>query len=324
MLLMSKEVGFDMAVTHETRSEPQVIYLGRLGDLGLGNPEGIPSRLAEASESDIQAYGENLAKSLDVISDNSHDGCIDGRCVMCNADGSAPEIRQRQVGGSGARVEESMNAEAELLAKIDLDAPIQDIAKQVDDYFEQETSVKPSAHTGVCGGVGGAIEDNEEIGNNPAILGVTQTFMGISEIANFTEMKFDEGAADKVRIQAPKTAQFLRSKKWIGQDYVDSVTSREPAGVEELETADDQYKGHSENALVVVLSHDKSISEDKLKALNLGDVFVWTLKRSVEKAHAAGGPERATQYLIANIAKHMAVANRLPSDKTPVYIIADY
>ena len=40
----------------EQAEEVVALYVGRLGDLGLGKEDGIPSDLAELSEDDLQQY----------------------------------------------------------------------------------------------------------------------------------------------------------------------------------------------------------------------------------------------------------------------------
>ena len=47
-----------MAKTYEVKTAEKFIILGTLADFGLGNPDGIPSKLADATEEVLMAYGE--------------------------------------------------------------------------------------------------------------------------------------------------------------------------------------------------------------------------------------------------------------------------
>lgn len=316
----------DMAELEATR-EVEVIYLGRLKDLSIGNPDGIPSPLSKASEEEVLEYGERLKGALDTITDHAHLGCIDGRCVVCNADGSTPQVRGRQVSGTGSLLEEAHNAEASVLDTIDPDASLGEQIEQLEAFYERVTGIKPSAHRGGCGGVNGAIEDNKAIATNPDIIAVTETFMGLPVVSEFTSIPFNAALSQRVKLKAAETAQDLEARGWEGQKYVDGAAKREPAGCEELETAEDKFHGHKEAGVVFVLSRDRSISEAKQKELGLEDMFVVGIQQSVDQANAFGGQrgfEGVQQALIANIAKHVAVADRLPHEDDPVFILKDY
>ncbi len=324
---MSEEGITEMTHSPEAMREASVVLLGRLEDLGIGNPNGIPSDLAEAEEADLNAYGERLLGALERVTDEQHDGCIDGRTIIQNADGSPAEVRHRQVSGTGSLTEEVRNGGSPAIDLLDPNASVGDEAVTYEKFYEEALGVKPSAHTAICGGVGGAINDNESISTNPAILDVTKAVIQHPVITEFTGIDYNPAASEQVKAEAKSTAEHLRAKGWDGQKYVDGTQQRNPAGVEVLEHAEDDHHGHKENAIVFVLSEDRSISEDRLEELGLGDVFVVSLKRSRDKAKAFAGQRGrvgAEQFLIANIAKHVAVANRLPSDKTPVYVIKDF
>lgn len=324
---MTKEGLNEMTTSPEIVRETSVVLLGRLQDFGIGNPNGIPSDLAESDNAELQAYGERLVGALDYVTDENHDGCIDGRRVKHNADGSLAEVRHRQVSGTGSLVEEVRNGGSPIVDAVAPDESLGDEVKRYEQFYDDTHGVKPSAHTAICGGVGGAIGDNESIHSNPAILDVSSAIIQQPVILNFTHIEYNSSASDRVRENANDTAEHLRSHGWEGERYVDGTQRRNPSGVEVLEHAEDNHHGHKENAIVIVLSEDRSISEERLEELNLGDVFVISMKRSRDKANAFAGQRGqagAEQYLIANIAKHIAVADRLPGDKTPVYIIKDY
>ena len=55
---ITKNKGHEMAKTYEVKTAEKFIILGTLADFGLGNPDGIPSKLADATEEVLMAYGE--------------------------------------------------------------------------------------------------------------------------------------------------------------------------------------------------------------------------------------------------------------------------
>ena len=313
---MSQERGFDMGPTPEIAEKVTVTYLGRLKDLGLGNPEGIPSKLADASREELELFGERLLESSKPVSDFEHDGCLDGRCVLCNADKSEPEVRERHVSGTASDTEIAMNAGSPVLDTLRADASLADTIDAVTKYVQQRSGKKRAAHTEGCGGANGAIVHNELIGNDPAPLDATKALLEIPAVVDRTGVKYDETLADEVRQQAPKTAAWLRTNGWNGQTYVDKTAKHEPSGVEELQGGDDALRGHAEDALVIDLREGVVVTLD--------NVFVASISAIIKKAQALGGEngdEGYTKALIADIAKHMAVAKVLPSEDTPVFLI---
>ncbi len=320
------------ATDHETETKPEVFYLGSLQDLGLGNPEGIPSKLADKSDDERKHYGEQLVKALDTITDYTHYGCIDGRNCVHNADGSQPEVRNRQVGGTGLLVEVALNGEAPIVDTLKRDGDTQvrlkDAVKEVELDFAAKTGVRRSAHLGGCGGVKGAVADNKNMHAQPTSVNVASALMEIPAVRAYSGLAFSEELGARVREQAGKTAEWLEAEGWDGDKYVEKTQKHEPAGVEDLEVdaADEKFHGHKEEAVVFVLSLDgsQSLSERKLKELGLGEAFVVNVNASVDAAKAQAGnrgEEGAAQLLIANFAKHAEVANRLASTTTPVYLI---
>jgi hypothetical protein len=317
----------DTTINHELETKPTSFYLGSLEDLGLGNPDGIPSALAEADDNERKEYGEKLLEALAPVTDFNHYGCIDGRNCITNADGSAPEVRRRQVGGTGLLIEVGMNGDAPIMDTISPENDLTTILELVEDDYTNKTGVLPSAHLGGCGGVNGAISDNKSMAVDATSVNVAKAVMEHPAVRAYSGLSYDETLGQKVREEAPKSAEFLEAKGWDGQKYVDRTKAIEPAGVEDLEVnPDDKFNGHKEQAVVFVLSTDgsQSISEAKLNELGLGEVFPVNVDASVDMAKAMAGnrkEEGATQALIANLAKHAEVAKRLPSTKTPVYLL---
>jgi len=306
--------------------------LGNLEDFGLGNDEsGIPSELAEATELEKQEYGEKLIASIDKVTDLCHYGCIDGRFCIHNHDESDPEVRLRQVGGTGLIIEVALDSASSVLDTIkeeDRDN-LPKVVNGLEDYYEKITGVKRSAHTGNCGGVLGAVKDGDPDAL-PAAFNTVEAIMAIPEVINHTKMTYDKDLANEVATQAPRTAQWLKEHDWDGNTYVEGVTKDEPAGVEDLEVDvnDHAHHGHKEPALVLFLNTNEderfSLSEAKMKALGINSPFVVNLDASYDMAKALSGQDGergATKAFIANLKKHVMVANRLPSRKTPVYFM---
>ncbi len=307
----------NMDTTPEVKKEATYHYVGRLGELGIGNPNGIPSKLKDATEQELHEYGEKLVSHVADVTDKAHLGCIDGRNCQCNADGSNPEVRMGRVGGTAANVEVAFNADAPVIANISPDAGIGAIVDTVDGVVEEKAGIKRSAHLGGCGGANGAIEDNENIAVNDKLADVVGALFSHPAIKPHIDTATTIVISEDwkpVKQRAAQTAGLLKQAGWIGQKYVDGVRGEEPRGVEDLETADDPYHGHAEDALAIVVGE---------RTIEMPDVFVWNIEASKEAAAAlAGGdPEAYKRLLIAEFAKHVAVADRLPSSDTPVYII---
>ncbi len=285
--------------------------LGRLIDFGLGNPEGIPSNLANVSDEELQEIAEQCRQSLVDVTDTSAYSCIDGRRKLRNADGTHAEIRYCRVGGSASNLGVAMNGESPVMDTL-TDASLDQEIQIVDEFI----GCKCSSHEGACGGANGEISDDEEIYKNPHILAAVKAFMAIPEVREYFEVDYDDALGERVRVNAGKTAETLRRQGWDGAAFVQAAKKRNPHGVEVLETADDKFLGHKEKMLKIIIGD---------KASSLENDFTWNLKASKDTAaKLAGirGAEGYTQALIAEIAKHFAVANRLPSDKTPVILVA--
>lgn len=298
----------------EKTIERSAIYIGRLGDLGLGNPDGIPSRLKDASPEELRAFGEELLDELTPPTDTEHWACIDGRHVLQNADGSEAEIRLRHVGGTASTLGIALNSGAKIEG-LDPTQPLGDNIEVVDEFLEKTIGVKPSAHQGGCGGAKGEVDDNEAIASTPEPTKAAEALLGIPEVHEHTGVTFDEVDAQAVATNAVATAQYLKESGWEGQKYVDGVVNREPAGVEDLEVDHDHdFHGHQEDALVIVLGEE---------TLPRDDIFVLNMETVIAEARAlAQGDETVyRRAIIAGVAKHMNVGKRLPSPDTPVYVL---
>jgi hypothetical protein len=301
----------------ETIEQRKIIIVGKLGDLNLGNPNGIPSEYAHETNESLEKIAQLLQEKLVNPTDSSATSCIDGRKVLHEADGSEAEVRLRRVGGSASNFGVALNAESSVANILQPDSSLGKQIETIDIHIANTTGFERSAHQGGCGGANGEIEDNKAINNDPSILAATKAFMEIPEVKKYFEVGYDDELGERVRVAAGKTAQLEEESDWKGQTYVEGVTEKNPRGVEVLEVDhnDASFHGHKERALVVILG-EKTLPED--------DYFVWNLKASKKVAEALSGErgiEGYRQALIAEVAKHMAVAKRLPSTKTPVMIL---
>ena len=305
----------------EQTREKTTTVLGRLRDLGLGNPDGIPSYLANASDEELQAVAERDSDRLVVPDDLTATACIDGRRTKQNADGSEAVTRLRRVGGSASNAGAAFNAEASIMETISEDDSLEAITDMVDAQVGYR-----SAHLGGCGGANGEIADNVAISEKPAIMDATKVFLSIPAVADYfgiEEVKRDmsQEACDELyaRVQrnAAKTVEFLKAKGWDGQAYVDRVRAKNPENVEDIEVDhhDEEFHGHREPKLTIIIGGLTMPLDD--------DGFTWNLKATKQFAESMAGQRGREGYLqavIADVAKHMAVADRLPSDETPVIL----
>lgn len=296
-----------MNETHERLS----IVIGRPKDLGIGNPEGIPSVYARASDEALRAIAEQDNKELVLPNDLSCTACIDGRKCLQNADGSEAKIRLRRVGGSAPNLAVAMNAEAPVAATLDHDTSLDDLTTIVDEVVGYE-----SAHLDGCGGANGEVKHTRAINEKPAILAAVKTFMSLPIVRQYLGVGYDDELGDRVRAQAAKTADFLEAKGWNGQAYVDKVTARHPENVVDLEVdyTDTRFHGHRESKITIIIGDYTSAQTDE---------FVWNLKATKDAAKKLAGSDSNARYkqaLIAEIAKHFAVVDDLPSDETPIIL----
>ncbi len=299
---------FEMEKTYERTGQ----YLGRLKDFGFINPGGIPSEYADYSDDQLRDKAQELAERLVAPTDKLVTSCIDGRKVLQNADGSVPEIRYRRVGGSASDLAVAMNSESSVLQVIDQDDTI---GHQIESLAEITGQL--SAHLGSCGGANGEVEDDRAIASNPNIMNATGALISIPAVSEDLGIEFKQPVGDRIRETASQTADILEQKGWDGQTYVDGVCAKRPDAVEDLEVdLEHPFKGHKEPCLAIILG-------DETLPLEY-DGFAWNLEASKNAAKALASQAGQAGYeraLTADIAKHMAVASRLPSDETPVFLL---
>lgn len=301
----------------EKSREYQGKFIARFKDLGIGNPEGIPTKYATTSTEELQELAEKQTEQLVEVTDLSAAACIDGRKTLANADNSTPEIRLRRVGGSASNFGVALNAQASIVDTLSPDSTLNEQIKLVDDEVAQLTGFERSAHQGGCGGAGGEIEDNEAIATNPNILKATEAFMEIPEVKEYFGVGYSQILGDNVRQTATKTAELQRTEGWNGQAYVDGVTAENPSKVEILEVDhdDEKFHGHKEGSLVAIIGDETFAADNE---------FVWNLKASKQVAQALAGErgeEGYQQALIAEVAKHISVGDRLCHEDTPITLL---
>lgn len=314
-----------MEKTHERIGK----FICRLGDLGLGNPEGIPSSYADKSPEELNEIAEAAAGKLVMPTTLDAVACIDGRETLGYADGSEKEVRLRRAGGTSSNLGVALSAEAPIANALSSDMTLEEQTAAVDNYVTESTGFKRSAHLGGCGKANGEVADHEATHENPNILKAVKVFLDIPEVkAYFSEGHEDELEAvagslysdeliERVREASGKTAAFLRESGWNGQEYVDDVVKKNPRGVENLKVDhnDEKFHGHKERSLKIILGDE---TDDDV------DDFVWNLKASKMVAESLAGERGIDGYrqaLIEEAAMHMAVGHRLPSSDTPIFLL---
>jgi hypothetical protein len=187
----------------------------------------------------------------------------------------------------------------------------------VDNHIAETLQVRPSAHLGGCGGANGEIDDEHAIASNPAIIDATKAVMEVPAVRDYLETPFDEELAEEVKSNAAVTAKYLEEEGWSGATYVARIAEEEPAGVEDLEVDhdDEKFHGHKEDILAIVIG-EKTIAEDDMFVVNLSTI------KAAAKALSQGDSAIYGRAITAGIAKHMATAKRLPSEETPVMLLA--
>lgn len=300
----------------EKSPEYEAIYLGTLGDFGLGNENGIPSRLEGASNEELEAYGKMLVENLTPVTNRRCLSCIDGRHVVCNHDGTEAEARLRHVGGTASSTGVAYNSDAPVTKRIDPNLPLGKKVEAIDDVVaEGDDGFDPCAHEGICGGANGEVADNRAIAEVPAVLGTAEKLMSVPAVEAYLETSFDADSAERVRHNAAQTADMLEAEGWNGQAYVDGVAKRNPHGVEDLEDDHEHaFHGHKEDAVAFIVGEE---------TLTIDDVFAVSFESIMRTAKqlAEGDPVVYRKAVIADLAKHAAVTTRLPGKSTPAYLL---
>ncbi|MES2631026.1 MAG: hypothetical protein V4611_03645 [Patescibacteria group bacterium] len=303
----------------ETEPKYRATYLGRFGDFGLGNPDGIPSELEDLSDQEIEAYANELLKKLKEPTKLNKLACVDGRETIENADGSPADLLLQRVGGTSANLSTALNADASV---IDTFSPTDTLGRKinvVNAFVERATGFGPSAHLRGCGGAKNEIIHQWSINQKPQIMDTTKALMGIPQINSYIGTSYDDDLGKRVVENAGDTAIMLSGSGWDGNKFVEGVVETNPGNVEDLKyDPDEKHHGHREKAFAIILGN---------QVLDENDVFAWNVKASMMIAQAyAGqrGKEGYTQAFIAETAKHLAVGDDLPRPGTPVFLLEAY
>lgn len=297
----------------------KVVYLGPLGDMGLGNPEGIPSSLAHADEATLRRHAQGIINSIVAVTNRKACGCIDGRECLHNGDGSPADERRGQVGASGSSFEVGYNSDASIvLDSMAAGDPFWVTVEKADKTaFDAVAS-----HTGGCGGVNGAIMDNYSIAQKSSVMDTTEVLAALPEVQAFTGYVYTKQAGDHVKSRSLRTARALEAN-WSGPEYVKYVEKTNPAGVQVLvEDKASPHNGHREPSVIAVLSRgrNKTVSKNKMNSAGNGRPFVWNIDASWDMAKRLN-PQQPGLAFVASVAKHVAVCDRLPSDQTPFFFV---
>lgn len=305
------EMTSNVSTETEPTPERQGIFLGRLKDFGLGNPDGIPSIYATASNEELERLARDDAEALVDPQSETTFSCGDGRERIGNADGSEPMIRLRRFGGTASNLGVALNADAPVFDHLPANSSFGQMVTRVDTLV----GIDRSAHNQGCGSAKGETAHNQAIGENPAIANATKTFLNIPQVAEYLATSYDEVQAERVRVNTVKTADVLEAAGWDGNAYVAGVQEQNPGGVENLrDDPTDRHHGHKESRIKIIIG-DKTSSD--------GDVFTANLKASkIVAERLSGGDEDVyARVIIAELNKMFAVANDLPSPETPVELL---
>lgn len=315
----------------EPKPEVSILYIGTLRDLRLGNEaSGIPSELAALNEQERMEYARSVIDTIVPITDKKHFSCIDGRGRIKNSDGTDPQVRRHQVGGTGLVTEVAMYSDAPIIRRVQVDRD--DIGASVnalESEFTRLSGILRSSHLGGCGGVNGTIEDGRSIESNPGIMSGVEAIMNIPCVLEHTNIVFDDTVASEIRARAGDTAEWLVANGWVGDKYVNGVLKDNPFGTEDLfvDHGDHDLHGHKEPAILLVLNIGESRyspSHITMEERGINPPFIWHIDASFEMAeYMCGGIKNThnlTSAFIANLAKHTQVCNRLAGPDMPLFI----
>lgn len=326
---MAKERMNETVHNKERTHEKMALYLGRLKDFGLGNPEGIPSEFADMTEEQLQEYAELLLEQLQEPTDESAYHCIDGREYEENADGSDAETRLRHISGTQSNLAIALNGGAPVTKTLDPEASVETQAAVIDDFLEGTTGVGTSAHLGGCGGANGEVEDQKAINKKPIIMSAVKKIMTLKPVRRFLRKGHEKDFAEdeeiyiddlgtEVREQAGKTAVYLEAKGWNGQKVVESAEERNPRGVARLKVGHDKFHGHKEPGAAIIVGSKTLPRTSPLFVANMQ-----ATKNIAEGLTGNRGAEGYAQLVVADIAKLIATCDRLPSPDAPLFLLVD-
>jgi len=305
-------------------ADVQSFVLARLSNFNLGNPGGIPSSLADATDNELADYAARFFAAVVPVDDVVHYRCIDGRRCLHNGDGTTPAVRLGHLGGTLTLPAVAMTGDAPLVSTIDT---TQDGCEdRIMTAIETKLQLERSAHTGGCGGANGLIDDYQAMHGNPAVVTVAGAIMNHEALATFTKIPYFETVGGEVRRNAGKTVDWLNRRGWQGAAQVHRAEEISPAGVEVLDADKAKpFNGHEEPAIVMVYSRSgmNTLSTDSIGSLGMGRPFIASLNASEHIARqlaAAGDDGSISRLMTADVANCVAAGSRLASPETPVFL----
>lgn len=322
---MEKKDLFPMSAEHRIAPETlRPVYLGTLADFGLGNPEGIPTSLR--SDKEVEEYALLVTRSFVPITDRRHLGCIDGRRVVTQADGSDYVARGRQAGGILSAFITAELGDSMLLQTAQQYTPRQR-QQFVEDYFAgQVDGYDISSHSEGCGAALKAAEHVRSAAK-PEVARAIQALLAQPDISDILSAQFNSREMSKVTDNAHRLAEVLSDTEWSGEDFCRDAKAKNPTGFEHLEgDPTHRFHGHNEPIIGIVASPDE-ITADKqwFDARGIENPFLVTLQDTRRIARLlpsvqSGQVPTIDQAVMANLAFHLGVSDNLPHPDMPVVL----
>lgn len=295
--------------------EIEVACLGRV-------LEGEGKIASTLEDGELEAFGVALKKSIGRVEQPECAACLDGRCRLHQADGSSPRLRPRKAGASLSSLATAGIGSDKHLAELEKC----NSAEEVFEYsgqLQRSLGNQESAHVG-CGAAGGFIEQSRAVSQlDPA--GPTVSL--VQNIMSREAPDKDSGRLiERAMKRAGKLAGLLERVGWSGQKFEQHVAAKNPAGVEILETKDDEVHGHAEDAVVII---DGPVDDDGRPLYTLDDEELFRLSgRRVFPVNLAelrrDGAKLAdpAEGLVASLLHHLGgVYYKLGDGSHPLFVI---
>ncbi len=320
---MSNPGATEMLQSPEIKEAYQVMFIGRLEQFGLGNPNGIPSSLETQEQLDEHARG--LSQSLTENQNSSIVGCIDGRTVIGYADENASYAAvDRSAGGTFSDSVMALTSKSDVL-KLVQSQNAQDICDEVESMVGDVVGTEGKcSHDMGCGACNGAVNHLRSMNSAP-VKDTAAALMNLGPVAEVLDTEFDAIAADEVGLEAEKLADWFETEAWDGSEYTERAKQSNPQGLEKLNGSPDMpFSGHAEDAIGIVVDKTAVISETLMRENNVSDTFVLTLGRLEKVADTLAGQrglDGKQQAAISGVMWNLAVANNLCHPNMPIFAI---
>lgn len=314
-----------MEMTHnpEIKEAYNYVYLGRLGDLGLGSEGGIKSPLE--TDEQVHEYAQKYAQCLAASSaDPSRVACIDGRVGEGFEDGSAYQPLDRAAGGTFADYVMAKASRADI-TKVVVGESLLDETDEIESAVGQQVGTAGKcSHGKGCGACNRAVEHMQVAAGSP-VMSATEALMNQPDINRLTGISFNAEIAEEVSDGFRELAQELENRSWDGAAYTNRAVEQNPRGVERLAGESTQpHHGHKEAAIEIVVDANAVPDERLMKELGLEDGFGLTLGRMGRVANTLAGQKGArgmTAALTAGVAWNVAVGSNLCHPNMPIVLV---